>query len=54
MLCRPHNHPHVGRDIEAMVCWMNEKPTTRGGRYFVKHTTRSPGACSTSFATGST
>jgi len=42
MICRPHNAPSVAQDIEAMVCWMDEsRPLTVGGRYAVKHTTRS-------------
>jgi bifunctional enzyme CysN/CysC len=41
MLCRPHNHPHVGQDIDAMVCWMSERtPLTPGAKFAVKHTTR--------------
>ncbi|WP_043963270.1 sulfate adenylyltransferase subunit CysN [Micromonospora harpali] len=42
MICRPHNAPTVAQDIEAMVCWMDEtRPLTVGGRYAIKHTTRS-------------
>jgi bifunctional enzyme CysN/CysC len=42
MLCRPHNQPHVGQDIDAMVCWMSEKATlTPGLKLSIKHTTRS-------------
>jgi len=42
MICRPHNTPMVAQDIDAMVCWMDEtKPLAVGGRYAVKHTTRS-------------
>ena len=41
MICRPHNQPHVGQDIDAMVCWMTEAPRWRRGRsYAIKHTTR--------------
>jgi bifunctional enzyme CysN/CysC len=40
MICRPGNAPHVGQDIDAMICWMAEKPLLPGGRYFLKHTTR--------------
>ncbi|MGH9188839.1 MAG: elongation factor 1-alpha C-terminal domain-related protein, partial [Acidimicrobiales bacterium] len=29
-----------GQDIEAMVCWLTEKPLAAGSRYVVKHTTR--------------
>ncbi|MFY1682062.1 sulfate adenylyltransferase subunit 1 [Micromonospora sp. WMMD730] len=42
MICRPNNTPTVAQDIEAMVCWMDEtRPLEVGGRYVVKHTTRS-------------
>ncbi|MEU1752997.1 GTP-binding protein [Micromonospora matsumotoense] len=42
MICRPNNAPTVSQDIEAMVCWMDEtRPLEVGGRYVVKHTTRS-------------
>ncbi|MBA2543848.1 MAG: 50S ribosome-binding GTPase [Deltaproteobacteria bacterium] len=40
MLCRPNNQPAVGQDLDAMVCWMSEKPLTLKGRYALKHTTR--------------
>ena len=41
MLCRPHNAPAVAQDIEAMICWMDESAPLRvGGKYAVKHTTR--------------
>jgi bifunctional enzyme CysN/CysC len=41
MLCRPQNRPEVGREIDAMVCWMSDTPAAEGTRYAVKHTTRS-------------
>ncbi|MGW5668235.1 sulfate adenylyltransferase subunit 1 [Micromonospora sp. NPDC003776] len=42
MICRPNNAPAVAQDIEAMVCWLDEtRPLQVGGRYAVKHTTRS-------------
>jgi bifunctional enzyme CysN/CysC len=42
MICRPNNRPAVAQDIEAMVCWMDEsRPLTVGGKYAIKHTTRS-------------
>ena len=40
MLCRPNNQPTVGQDLDAMVCWMGEKPLSAKGRYALKHTTR--------------
>ncbi|GAA1884785.1 sulfate adenylyltransferase subunit 1 [Asanoa iriomotensis] len=42
LICRPNNAPAVAQDIEAMVCWMDEtKPLRVGGKYSLKHTTRS-------------
>ena len=40
MICRAHNHPVPGRELEAMVCWMSERPLQPAGRYRIKHTTR--------------
>jgi bifunctional enzyme CysN/CysC len=40
MFARPHNRPIEARDVEAMVCWMSERPLQPSGRYRVKHTTR--------------
>jgi sulfate adenylyltransferase large subunit len=41
MIVRPDNLPHVGQDIDAMVCWMSGQPLQVGGKYAVKHTSRS-------------
>ena len=40
MLCRPNNQPTVGQDLDAMICWMTDKPLIEKGRYAIKHTTR--------------
>jgi bifunctional enzyme CysN/CysC len=40
MICRPHNQPAVTSDFEAMVCWMTDAPLQPGGRYAIKHSTR--------------
>jgi bifunctional enzyme CysN/CysC len=40
MLCRAGNHPIVGQDVEAMVCWLNDRPLTQGAKYAVKHTSK--------------
>jgi bifunctional enzyme CysN/CysC len=40
VICRPHNHPSVSRDLDAIVCWMSERPLLVGGRYAIKHLTR--------------
>ncbi len=39
MIVRENNQPTVGQDIDLMVCWLNEKPITPGGKYAIKHTT---------------
>jgi bifunctional enzyme CysN/CysC len=41
MICRPHNQPTITSDVDAMVCWMADRPLEVGGRYAIKHTTRS-------------
>ena len=40
VITRPSNQPTVGQDLEAMVCWMADKPLSPRGRYALKHTTR--------------
>jgi bifunctional enzyme CysN/CysC len=39
-ICRPHNQPHPVREVEAMVCWLSERPLSARGRYTLKHTSR--------------
>jgi bifunctional enzyme CysN/CysC len=41
MICRPNNRPRVTQDVDAMVCWMSERPLVTGQKLAVKHTTRS-------------
>ncbi len=40
MICRPMNMPTVSQDVDAMVCWFNERPLQSRGFYAIKHTTR--------------
>ena len=41
MLCRAHNQPRVGQDIDAMICWLSDAVTIgEGSRLALKHTTR--------------
>ncbi|HEY2999804.1 MAG TPA: GTP-binding protein [Acidimicrobiales bacterium] len=41
MICRVRNRPHVGQDLEAMVCWLTAQSELRpGARLAIKHTTR--------------
>jgi sulfate adenylyltransferase subunit 1 (EFTu-like GTPase family) len=41
LICRPGEAASVGRELEADVCWMSEHSLRAGGRYALKHTTRS-------------
>jgi bifunctional enzyme CysN/CysC len=41
MICRVHNRPTVGQDIEAMVCWLTpDTSLAPGSKLAIKHTTR--------------
>ena len=41
MICRPHNQPIHGQDVDAMVVWMSESSQLKpGAKYAIKHTTR--------------
>ena len=40
MIVKADNLPFVSQDIEAMVCWMSDRPLQVGGKYAIKHTTR--------------
>ncbi len=41
MICRPNNAPMVTQDVDAMVCWMSDKPLQPGQKLALKHTTKS-------------
>ena len=40
MIVGTEDQPIVARELDAMVCWMGERPMAAGGRYVIKHTTR--------------
>jgi bifunctional enzyme CysN/CysC len=40
LLANPRRAPRVSQDLDAMVCWMSERPLSANGRYALKHTTR--------------
>jgi sulfate adenylyltransferase large subunit len=40
LICRTEEAPTVSRELQADVCWLNERPLRAGGRYVIKHTTR--------------
>jgi sulfate adenylyltransferase large subunit len=44
MICRPDDAPEPVRELEADICWMTDQPLRPGGRYQIKHTTRSASA----------
>ena len=41
MICTVAKPPTVTREFDADVCWLTSKPLRAGGRYVIKHTTRS-------------
>jgi len=42
MLCRPNNRPLAGHEIDAMVCWLDDRAALDpDARYVLLHTTRS-------------
>lgn len=40
MIVRPNNSPDSEQDIEAMICWLSEKPMMPNGKYSLKHTSK--------------
>jgi sulfate adenylyltransferase large subunit len=40
MIVQADDQPIAACELEATVCWMSEQPMTPGGRYRIKHTTR--------------
>ncbi|HNS16215.1 MAG TPA: sulfate adenylyltransferase subunit CysN [Bacteroidales bacterium] len=40
LFAREDNLPSITQDINAMVCWMSERPLQLNGKYAVKHTTK--------------
>jgi sulfate adenylyltransferase subunit 1 len=41
MICRPNNRPHVGQDIDAMVCWFSDRRLLDvGDKYAIKQTSK--------------
>ena len=45
MICRPHNAPAVTQDLDAMVCWMDEKPPCRWAASSPSSTPRGRARC---------
>ncbi|MDN3204661.1 sulfate adenylyltransferase subunit CysN [Algoriphagus sediminis] len=40
MIVRPNNKPDATQDLEAMVCWMNQRPLQSRTKLLIKHTTK--------------
>jgi sulfate adenylyltransferase subunit 1 (EFTu-like GTPase family) len=40
LICRPEESATVAGALEADVCWMADRPLRAGGRYVLKHTSR--------------
>jgi sulfate adenylyltransferase subunit 1 (EFTu-like GTPase family) len=40
MIVEAEDQPVPARELEALVCWMNDEPLRPRGRYAIKHTTR--------------
>ncbi len=40
LICHPDEAPTVARELSADVCWMSDQLLRPGGRYLLKHTTR--------------
>jgi sulfate adenylyltransferase large subunit len=40
LICHPDESPTVARELEADICWMAQEPMRPGGRYLIKHTSR--------------
>ena len=34
------NLPETGNELEALLCWMDEKPLQQGNKYFLQHNSR--------------
>jgi bifunctional enzyme CysN/CysC len=41
LICRPEEAATVARELQADICWMSDRPLEKGGRYLLKHTSRS-------------
>ncbi len=38
MIAKKNNSPEVSQDIDAMICWLGNKPTQLGSKYTIRHT----------------
>lgn len=40
MIVRPNNQPHTEQEIEATICWMNQKTLQQAAKLILRHTTK--------------
>ncbi len=40
MITKSNNQPNQSQEIDAMVCWMDNKPLNLNNKFIIKHTTR--------------
>lgn len=40
MLVKNENPPHLGQDLEVLLCWMDNKPLKAGNKYLIQHNSR--------------
>jgi bifunctional enzyme CysN/CysC len=40
MIVGAGDEPSTSQDVDALICWMADRPLRQGGRYAIKHTTR--------------
>jgi sulfate adenylyltransferase subunit 1 len=40
VLVKNENQPHLGQDLEVLLCWMDSKPLKAGNRYLIQHNSR--------------
>lgn len=40
MLIKENNKPVIGQDMDLMICWMNDRKLSIGGKYSLRHTTQ--------------
>jgi sulfate adenylyltransferase subunit 1 len=40
MLVKNENPPHLGQDLEVLLCWMDSKPLKAGNKYLIQHNSR--------------
>jgi sulfate adenylyltransferase subunit 1 len=38
LISRTNNQPNVIKELDVMLCWMNDKPLTPRGKYTIRHT----------------